>query len=161
MKGLESIASHHLEAQRQRAAAILAAARQDAGAMLAKAEADAAAIVSDARREGESSADLDTNRDWIAGRRRARGMALAARNDAYAELRRRCMEAIRGDSRFHDLVADVADGARRTLGPGADVTIDADTVVAARRGRHARWSLEDVLDEVLGTLPHDVEGLWT
>jgi hypothetical protein len=160
VRGLEPVAAHHAEAQRGRAAALLAAARDGAAATLAKAEAEAAAIIEAAEHEGESSAELDTNREWVAGRRRARGMVLAARRDIYDELKRRCVEAARQDRRLGELVALVADDARRQLGPGTDVVAGKDTVTASRKGRHIRWSIEDRVDEVLGTMPEEVEALW-
>lgn len=161
MKGLEPVAKHHLETQRSRAAAIVAAARDTASTTLATAEREAAAIVDAAKEEGLTSAELDTNREWTAGRRRARGLVLEAQRAMYEELRRRCVGAIRTDARYAALVERVAGGARRRLGPGAEVAVDADSIVAGRKGRHVRWTLLEAVDEVLAAMPLEVEALWS
>jgi vacuolar-type H+-ATPase subunit E/Vma4 len=160
VKGLDPVRAIHLEGAHARAEAIVRDARAEAGQIIARSTADADALTEQAEREGESSADLDTNRGWTAARRRARGILLAAQKDVYDELRSAVAGAIQSDARYESFLLRLADEARRRLGPGAEVHVDGSEVRGTRQKRHVRWSLQDLIDDSLGRLGSDVEELW-
>ncbi|HET9781121.1 MAG TPA: hypothetical protein VFR33_05015 [Candidatus Dormibacteraeota bacterium] len=160
MNGLDAVREHHLAAQRARAKAIVTSGRESARQMLAQAESDSRTATESAEREGEASADLDTNREWTAARRRARGIVLAAQRAVYEELSTACADAITTDSRYPALQRRVADAARAQLGPGADVYPRAAEVIATRKQRSVRWTLAEEIAEELFRLHGDVEALW-
>lgn len=160
MKGLDPVRATHLERARARAEAIARGARAEAHQIFASSTADADALTEQAEREGESSADLDTNHAWTAARRRARGILLAAQKDVYEELRSAAAGAIQSDTRYESFLQRLADEARRRLGPGAEVHVDGSEIRGTRKERHVHWSLQDLIDESLGRLGADVEELW-
>lgn len=160
MKGLEAVELQHLEGRRRRAAEIVAAAREAAAQALASAEAEARSLIETATKEGDSTAEQDTSRDWIAARRKARGELLAAQRDSYRELRIRCTDAVVADPRCRELVREAGNNARRVLGPGADVTADGRTVTGTRKAIQVLWSVDQAVDQALGELGADIEGLW-
>lgn len=160
MNGLEAVRARHLAEQRLRAESIVASAREAAAQMLARAHSEVTAATESAEREGEQSAELDTGREWTAARRRARSIVLAAQRDAYDQLRLMCADAVRLNSRYPDLQRVVADHARRCLGPGSEVVVDGDTVVATRKHRRVRWTVLDTVNESLLRLGDEVEAVW-
>lgn len=159
MNGLEPLLAHRVAAARAQADEVIRSAREAAQRRRDAASAEVDELVKTAEREGEASADMDTDRSWTAARRRARAIVLAAERAAYDELRGSVMAAVRADARYPDLVGRIVDGARRRLGPGADVSVDGGVVTASRRQRHVRWSLADTIET---SLQHrsDVEELW-
>lgn len=160
MKGLDPVRAHHLAGARSHADAIVRDARAQADQIIAKSTADANALTDQAEHEGQASADLDTNRSWIAARRRARGILLAAQREAYDELRNSVAGAVQSDARYASLLQHFANLASRRLGPGAEVRVDQDAVLGTRKERHVRWSLQDFVDESLSLIGPDVEELW-
>jgi len=160
VKGLDSVRANHLETARARAEAIVRDARAQADQMLTSSTADAKALTERAEQEGDASADLDTNRGWTAARRRARGILLAAQRDLYDELRGAIAAAVQSDARYPSFLQQLADEARRRLGPGAEVGVAGSEVNGTRKERHVRWSLQDLIDESLGRLGPEVEELW-
>lgn len=149
-----------LDEQRARAEAVVAAAREEARGLIRKAEADAATMTQSAAREGERSADADTNREWTAARRRARASVLAARREIYEELVAHCVTGIRADPRYPDLQCVIGEAALKRLGPGARVVIGADTVTATRKHRRIRWSLENAVSAGMNRLGKELEATY-
>jgi vacuolar-type H+-ATPase subunit E/Vma4 len=160
MTGLESLREHHLADARAQAASRVAEARAASQAMLEKAKADAAALTRQAEEEGQTSAEQDTGRDWIAARRRARAIRLAAQRSVYENLRAEAARAVESEPRCADLLRSVADAARLRLGPGAVVSVDRRGVRAARKATHVRWTIEEAVDGALSQLGPQVEELW-
>jgi vacuolar-type H+-ATPase subunit E/Vma4 len=163
MNGLEPVRMHHLAAARAQAEAIVSEARAQSGQIHARSAADAEALITHAQQEGEDAAALDTSREWITARRRARGIILAAQRDAFDRLRAAAATAVRSDPRYPALLARLADTARRQLGPGAEVTTDPDGergVRATRKSRHVNLSLEEMVEQSLERLGPAVEELW-
>lgn len=161
LEGLDALRSHHLADARHRADALIAEARVAAKEVLERAQAEAAELTRQAREEGQESAEQDTGREWTAGRRRARGIRLAAQRSAYEALRGAAIGAVQVDPRSGDLLRTVADAARRRLGPGATVELAAGEVRATRRTKEVRWALEQAVDESLrGLGPAVLEELW-
>jgi vacuolar-type H+-ATPase subunit E/Vma4 len=163
MTGLEAVRRHHLAAAHVRADAILRDARAQAQQIAAKSDADARALIEQAEKEGEEAAELDTSLEWTSARRRARGVILAAQNEAYQDLRAAVTAAVSCDSRYPSLLGCLADAARRKLGPGAEVAVDAGGdrgVTATRKDRRVDWSLEKIVDESVYRLGPSIEELW-
>jgi vacuolar-type H+-ATPase subunit E/Vma4 len=161
--GLETVRSHHLAAAHTHADAILRAARAQATQIAAKSAADGAALIEHAEKEGEEAAELDTSREWSTARRRARSIILAGQRVVYDDLRAAVVGAIRSDSRYPALLKQLADAARRQLGPGAEVAVDAGGdrgVTATRKNKHVDWPLHEVADESIDRLGPAVEELW-
>jgi len=160
MKGLDPVRIHHVSDARARADAILREARTQAAAILDESAAEAAGLIRQAEHDGQSSADLDTNRGWAAARRRARGIRLAAQRDAYDALRTAVVAAVRTDQRREAMLEDIAGRARDLLGPAAKVIVDGDAVRASRDSIHIRWTLQDAVDQSLSRHGPEIEELW-
>ncbi|HYL08056.1 MAG TPA: hypothetical protein VEU76_05875 [Candidatus Udaeobacter sp.] len=160
MTGLEPLREHHLAEARAHAASRIADARAASLAMLEKAKADAVELTRQARNDGQASAELDTGRDWIAARRRARAIRLAAQRRVLESLRSGATGAVESDPRCADLLRQVADAARSRLGPSAVISVDARAVRAARNTMHIRWAIDDAVDDALLQLGPQLEDLW-
>jgi vacuolar-type H+-ATPase subunit E/Vma4 len=163
MTGLESVREHHLAAAREQAESIVRGARAQAQEITASGAAAVAALVEHARREGEAAADLDTNREWITARRRARGLVLSAQREMYEELRGAVASAARADPRYPALLERLARAGQRQLGPGAEVGLDRDGeggVRVSRKGRRIEWSLAAIVGGGLDRLGPRVTELW-
>ena len=160
MKGLDAVHAHYLAEQRTRAAAIVDAARAAAQEATAQARGDAARLIEDAKHQGESTAEGDTNRELASARRRARGIVLSAQRAVYDELCARSEKAVREDSRYPLLLRLIADDAQRRLGPGADVVTAEDAVTATRKHRHVHWSLGEAVGDALSGLGPELTELW-
>lgn len=161
--GLESVRRHNLEAAQARAQEILAAGRVEAQKIVDAGSAEAAALLDAARRDGERVAEMDGGREWTGARRRARGLILQAKRTSYEELRGELIQAMQSDARFGRLLLAVADAARRELGPGADVEVSRAApagIVAVRRNRRIRWTVEQIADQGLAGLGRRIEELW-
>lgn len=127
---------------------------------IANARAEAAALIESAEHEGESTAELDTERELTSARRRARTILLSAQRQVYDELRAGCANRIRADRRYPRLLQHIADQAQRRLGPGTEVVTGADTVKATRKHRHVQWSLDEAIDRAVTDLGPSVAELW-
>lgn len=163
MTGLETVRNHHLAAARAHADEVLRQAHVQAQQTASKSFADAAALIEKAEKEGEEAAALDTSREWTAARRRARGIILAAQQGVYRDLHAAAAAAVRADPRYPLLLERLADGARRRLGPGADVDVDFsgdEGVRATRQDRHIAWSLDSIVAESVERLGPEIEELW-
>lgn len=163
MTGLESVRSRHLAAAGARADAMVRDARLQAQQVIADATASAAALVAQAEKEGEEAAQLDTSREWTAARRRARGIELTARRNAYEDVKAAVFAAVRADTHYLALLDHVADEIHRRLGPGAEVVPaaqGAEAVSGSRKHRHVEWSLEATVGACLEAMGPEVEALW-
>jgi vacuolar-type H+-ATPase subunit E/Vma4 len=163
LNGLEAVRSGHLAAARVHGDALLQDARAQARQIAARSASDAAALIEQAEKEGEEAAELDTSREWTAARRRARGTVLAAQQEVLEQLHAAVAAAVRADPRYPALLERLADEARRTLGPGADVRVDERGdlgVSATRKDRHVDWSLDSIVSECIDKLGPGVVGLW-
>ncbi|HET7339387.1 MAG TPA: hypothetical protein VFK22_07545 [Candidatus Dormibacteraeota bacterium] len=160
MNGLGAVEQRFLDEQRARADDVVTAARQEAYQLLKNAQADAAAMTASAAREGELSADADTNREWTAARRRARANVLTARREIYEDLVARCATSIRTDDRYAEAQRVISHESLKRLGPGAQVAIDEDTVTVTRKQRRIRWSLESAVSAALSQLGAELEAIY-
>ena len=163
MNGLESVREHHLAAAHEQAESILRDARAQAHEITASGAAAAAALVEHAQKEGEAAADLDTSREWITARRRARGLILSAQREMYEELRAAVARAVRADPRYQALLQRLAHDGQRQLGPGAEVEVDRDGedgVRVTRKGRRIDWSVAAIVAGGLDRLGPRVTELW-
>jgi vacuolar-type H+-ATPase subunit E/Vma4 len=154
-----------LRAARADARALLARADRDAENLLARARAEAAALLEEARRRGEADG-VSAARDVLAhARREARGRELAARREAYEELGRRVLDHVRElrDSPDHPAVLTaLRTRAHRLLGPGAEITVQPDGGLVARRdGRLLDYSLDTLAARAWAAAGADAEELWT
>jgi hypothetical protein len=163
MTSLETVRNHHLAAARARADALLRDARVQAQQILSKSSDGAAALIENAEKEGAEAAALDTSREWTAARRRARGIILAAQEGVYGDLQAAAAAAVHADPSYPVLLARLADEARRRLGPGADVDVDASGdlgVCATRKDRHIAWALDSIVRDSIERLGPEIEELW-
>ncbi|MGZ6300194.1 MAG: hypothetical protein ACXWMN_06850 [Candidatus Limnocylindria bacterium] len=163
MTGLDAMREHHLAAARAQAESIVQAARVQAQQIIASGVADVATLLDHARKEGEAAADLDTNREWITARRRARGLILSAQREMYQELRDAVARAARADPRYPVLLETLAHAGQRQLGPGAEVDLDRHGdggVRVTRKGRRIDWSLAVLVGGSLDRLGPRVTELW-
>jgi len=155
--------------------ALLDDARRDVDAMLAQADTEAAAIREDAgarAREiresavslGEDDAAATLRAERTRARRRARQLLLGAQRDMYDELRRAALERaalLRQEPGYSRAIEGLTARARDDLGPDAAVTDHpSGGVVAEANGRHVSFTVESLVDEALGSLGADLEGLW-
>jgi hypothetical protein len=163
VKGLESVREHHLAAARARAESTLGEARSRAHDLATSGAAAVAALVEHAQKEGAAAADIDTNREWIAARRRARGLILTAQREMYDELRDAVARGARADPRYPALLERLARAGQRQFGPGADVELDRDGeggVRITRKGRRIDWSLAAIVGGGLDSLGPRITELW-
>lgn len=163
MSGLATVRERSLEDAKARATAVVRDAAAQAQQLVAAAGAEASALLDAARREGERAAELDTGRDLAGARRRARSLELRAQRAVYEHVRDEVMRSVREDPRYSALLAALSDAARRRLGPGTEVTVDAagtEGVVAVRRDRRIALTLERIVDRGLARLGARVEEAW-
>jgi hypothetical protein len=96
----------------------------------------------------------------------ARMAVLAARGDAYAELRRRARTAaltLRADSGYPQLLERLSAAARAELGPGAELEVDpagAGGVRARRGSRRVDHTLPTLADRCVDALGAEAARLW-
>jgi vacuolar-type H+-ATPase subunit E/Vma4 len=148
------------EALRDRAAAearqVRAAADEAADRMVADARAEAARTLTEARQRGTADAESAMAHEAIRARRQARGLVLRTRQQAYEQLRTRCRQAVlelRHEPGYPQLREQLADTARRVLGPGA-VVRDAPEggVIGEVAGRRLDLSLLGFADRALAAM---------
>jgi hypothetical protein len=163
--GLESVRAALLAAARADAAAVLAAADEDAAATLAAARDQAADLAATARAEGAADASAMLSADRGRGRREARRIELAARQEVWDRLRdqaRATVTALRADSAYDRLRDRLAARARQLAGPGAVITESPEGgVVAVAAGRRWDLSLPTLAERAVDALGPEVERLWT
>lgn len=156
-------------------AALIAAAETDAAALLAAADtgdgavaearARAAKLVADARAEGAADAAAVLAADSARAHRDGRRIVLAAKKEAYEQLRRQARAAataLREDPAYERLRDRLAARATALLGPGVTITEHPDGgVVGSVRGRRCDLSLPAIADRAVDALGPEVERLWT
>ncbi len=162
---VEPVRAALLRAARQDADAVLAGAREQAAAVLDGARGRAEAILAEARRQGAADGAAAGAADLLRARRAARATALAARAEAYRELRRAVaarLEDLRGSPEYPRLRELLAERARRLLGAEVPVGEPPDGGVLAVAGdRRVDLGLTALADRALERAGARVEALWT
>jgi hypothetical protein len=166
---LAPVADRLLDAAAATARRTRGTAEADAGAMLASARAQAAHVLDEARAEGERVAARIAAAQLVAARRDARETVLAARRQAYEMLRREAVQALvaaastpRAEwlgARLTELAVDrlgLPARACRTSRGGAGGL----TAVAESGNRRVAIGAEDLVDEALGSMAVEIEGVW-
>ncbi len=163
--GLEPVRAALLSAARAEAAAVLAAADEAAAATAAAAGTQVADLVAAARAEGAADAAAMLTADRARGRREARRIELAARQEVWGQLRGRArvtVTALRADPAYDRLRDRLAARARQLAGPGAVLTEPPEGgVVAVASGRRWDLSLPALAERAVDALGPEVEQLWT
>lgn len=158
---LGPVAGSLLRSARSDAARIRAEADDAADEARARARAQATRILADARAAGRSEATASAGPGLARARRRARSIVLAARREAYEELRRRTGAALAAlcedpatAERLRRLARDRAGPrARITTAPGGGVIADAG-------GRRVDCSASSLADRAVDLLGGEVARLW-
>lgn len=159
---LDPVRAELLRAARASADAVLERARADAEEVLAEARATAEAVRARARELGAADGADAADRERTRAVQDAWAVELAARAEAYAELRARIRDGVRralaGDAvPRHRLAA----AARSLLGPLARVTDAAGGGVTAEvPGRRVDLSADALADRALDRLGARAETLW-
>lgn len=152
---------------RAAAARVRAAGEAEADEAVAQARRHAAELVPAAREQGAEEGRLQAAADEAGARVRARGQVLAARREAYDELRRAAREAVlrlRDEPEYDDLLARLAEQARRDLGTSADVEVDPPEVGGVRATAGSRlvdYTLPTLADRCVGHLGPALRRLWS
>jgi len=141
-----------------------AEAAAEAGAVLAEARDQAAAILAEARKRGAADGAAVAAVERAAAARRARGVLLAARRQAYEALGQQARAAVgelREDPGYPRLRQRLARLARAQVGSHAVVREPPQGgVVAEAPGRRVDCSLDALADRAVDALGAEVEGLW-
>lgn len=161
---LQPVRAELLRAAHAEAAGLLARAERDAADLLDDARTEARTILDEARREGETQGGA-AGRDLRArALRQARAQELAARREAYEELRRRVTERVRELRHAPDyasVLERLTAHARRLLGPDAEVTVQpGGGVVAHAPGRRVDCTLDALAARALVRADVEAETLW-
>ncbi|GLY85177.1 hypothetical protein [Actinoallomurus iriomotensis] len=159
---LDPVAGSLLRKARRDAARIRTEAHAAADALLAQARAEAGRILAEASATGRSEAAASARAERIRARRRARTIVLAARREAYEELRRRvrsvvaslCADSPVTVDRLRRLACDRAGGGART------VTVPGGGVIAVAADRRVDCSASALADHAVDVLGAEVERLW-
>lgn len=156
--------------------ALLAAARHHAADLVAAAEREAEETVERARQEADAAraearaqgaADAESVLVWARtrSRREARGTVLAARQEAYQELRRRVraqVTGLRDHPGYPALLHRLEAQAREALGPDARVEEAPEGgVLATSATRRFERTLPDLAEEALASLEAELAELWS
>jgi vacuolar-type H+-ATPase subunit E/Vma4 len=146
---------------------LLAEADAAVAAELEHARRTAETILAEARADGTADAQRELELARARGRRRARAIVLAARQEAYQGLRERghaAAQALRTGPRYTALLDRLEQLARGQLGPDARVERDPPDlggVIAEADGRRVDYSLAALVDRSVQGLGGEVEELWT
>lgn len=145
----------------ERAAGLRDSAAREAARVQAGAEAEVAAILDAARAAGTAAGEAIAAAETARVRRKAREIVLAARRDAYEELRRGIGAAVADlceEPEFADRLARLA---LDRAGPGATAEpMPGGGVVARARGVRVEVSAEVLTDWALRALGEEVSRLW-
>lgn len=164
---LAPVRAELLRTARAEARELLDCADQEAEALIAEARAKAGSLLEEARRVGERDGAAAARDIRARARRTARARELAARGQAYEELRSRAVMRVRERWDTASRPADVFHGllrecARRLLGPDAEVTEAPDGgMVAQLPGRRADYTLDALTARAVDRLGGEVETLWS
>lgn len=156
------LADAHAAAERVRSQAAA-----DARKRVAQARRRAGELVATARRRGAAEGRLEAAVEEANARVRARGQVLAARREAYDELRRAAHDAVlrlREEPDYDDLLERLVQAARRDLGPACEVELDppgAGGVRASAGTRRINLTLAALADRCIGDLGPAVRRLWS
>jgi vacuolar-type H+-ATPase subunit E/Vma4 len=157
--------------------ALLADARAEAARLIAEADAEAREPVAAARRDADRLAERARAGGEAEGRvvaahesaeraAAARREVLAARGEAYEELRvraRMAVLALRGEPGYGALLERLADAARRDLGAGAQLEVDPPEGggVRGRAGsRRVDYTLPTLAERCVDALGPELGRLW-
>jgi flagellar biosynthesis/type III secretory pathway protein FliH len=144
----------------------LKAADDEARARIAQAQAEADALLARARAQGEAEGRLEAGLEEARERTLARMEVLAARREAYEELRRRARAAalaLRSEAGYDELLEQLAAAARRDLGEDAELEIDPPQdggVRASADGRRVDYTLVALADRCVDDLGAGLKRLW-
>jgi hypothetical protein len=137
------------------------AASGEAARVHAGAEAEARAILDAARAAGTAAGEAIAAAETARARRKAREIVLAARRDAYEELRRRIGAAVADLCEEPGFAGRLARLALDRAGPDAAVEpVPGGGVVAQAQGVRVEMSAEVLTDWALGALGEEVNWLW-
>ncbi|MEU8875949.1 hypothetical protein AB0D24_33320 [Streptomyces javensis] len=154
-----------LRTARDEAQGLLERADREAAALLGEARATARSLLEEGSRQGEQDGAAAARTIRAGARRAARARTLAARREAYEELRRRAFARGRElrDSATYPAARDrLRRRALRLLGPDAEVTEAPDGGVVGRAaGRRAECTLDGLTARALDRLGVEVETLWS
>lgn len=147
---------------------LLDRADQEAEALIAEARATARSLLEEAQRAGERDGVAAARDIRARARRTARARELAARGQAYEELRSRAVMRVREtwDTTAcpdrPDLLDRLRQHAQQLLGPDAEVTEAPDGgLVAQLAGRRADYTLDALTARAVDRLGPEVETLWS
>ncbi|MDF3293291.1 hypothetical protein [Streptomyces silvisoli] len=161
---LEPVRDALLRAARKDAEAVLTEAHRAAAAVLDEAQARATAILDEARTQGTADGTADGAALRVRARRTVRARELAARREAYDELRRRAtarVRRLRTESEYPSMRDELVARARQLLGADASVSEDPDGgVVATAPGRRVDLTLDALAGRALERFAAQVETLW-
>jgi hypothetical protein len=145
----------------------LAEADDEAERQLAQARAEGDSLLARARKQGEAEGRLESGREEARERTLARMEVLAARREAYEELRRRARAAVlalRSEPAYEELLERLTKAARRDLGEQAELEVDppqAGGVRASAEGRRVDYTLVALADRCVEGLGAGLKRLWT
>ncbi|MFD8234778.1 hypothetical protein ACFV20_23250 [Streptomyces sp. NPDC059696] len=163
-EALEPVRAQLLAAARAEARALVSAADEEAAAVLREGEARVQEIHAAARGHGEADAAAVRAATRVRSRRAARARELAARREAWEELRRQVVRDVgrlRDSEDYPGLRDRLTAYVRGVLGPEARVSEAADGgVVGERAGRRIDMSLTSLADRLLERAAREVEELW-
>ncbi len=118
-------------------------------------------MLAEARAEGAAAAEARARAERAGARRRARETVLAAKGEAYAELRRRARAAARALGEDPELIARLTELAGARAGVGATVARQpGGGVIAEAAGRRVDATMETLADQAVDALGAEVEILW-
>ena len=164
---LETARQSLLTDARMAADRVRSAGEADAEEALAEARRHVDELVGAARDQGAEEGRLQAAEEEAGARVRARGEVLAARRDAFDELRRAVREAVpslRDEPEYDALVQRLAERARRDLGPSAEVELDPPEVGGVRAAAGTRlvdYTLPTLADRCIGHLGPALRRLWS
>ena len=163
---VDPLRSAVLSAAETEAESVLDDATSRAAREISDARADVAALVDRARAEGEAAARLEGMR--LVGRARSEGRALvlAARRQAYDDLRGRTFAAVtelRAEPAYPHLLDRLQGVAQARLGHGVSLEVDPPSLGGVRASsgpRRIDLTLPALAERCLAGLGTDLERLW-
>lgn len=164
MSSLAPVCEALLQQARADAEATVAAARSEDAVVLAAAEREAAAVLERAAADRAAVARSRRARRLIEAHRQGQSAVLAARREAYEELRRRALATAgvaRDSPHYGELCERLAAAVRAQLGAEARLSEPPEGGVRGQAGnRSVDYSLPALVDRCLQCLGGELEELW-